>query len=107
MTFEVFEHVANTAVMAIEKALDTKFNWTNSNGIKFSLVVGYANKQEIALHMQSYDEIGIAKTLLNEKKVAINGIVDAVLDIHNYIEHNRNFDHWDIVELMKSEYDNN
>lgn len=107
MTFEVFGHVANTAVMAIEKGFETKLEFTNSNGIKFSLVIGYAKKQEIALHMQSYGEIGIAKTFFNDKEVTINGIVDAILDIHNYIEHNKNYDHWDIVELMKSGYDNN
>ena len=93
--------------MAIEKALDTKFNWTNSNGIKFSLVVGYANKQEIALYMQSYDEIGIAKSFYKEKKSTINGITEAVMDIYMYIDDNRNYDHWDIVELMRSEYDYN
>lgn len=107
MTFEVFEHVANTAVMAIEKGFETKLGFTNSNGIKFSLVIGYAKKQEIALHMKSYGEIGIAKTFFNDKAVTINGIVDAILDIHNYIENNKNYDHWDIVELIKSEYDNN
>jgi ATP-dependent protease ClpP protease subunit len=107
MQNKVFQEIVKTAIVSVEKSLETKLEFTNHNGIEFSIVIAYNNENTINLYIKSEGDIAIAKTFYDEKNPTIDGVADAVLSIYEYIEENKQIDHWDVVEMLKEAYDYN
>lgn len=108
MTSEVFNRYATAIIGLIESERDINFDRTNHNDIKFETTVGFSGGFSIHYSI-SYGCIELMKNfygVLDPEKVTLQGIIDAVKEMADYLEENKNMDQYELKTLIKEKYDN-
>ena len=107
MTSKTFKETAITIIGLIESEREVNFDSTNYNDIKFETTVGFSGGFSIHYSI-SYGCIELMKNfygVLDPEKVTLQGIIDAVKEMADYLEENKNMDQHELKTLIKEKYD--
>lgn len=109
MTSEVFNRYATAIIGLIESERDINFDRTNHNDTRFETIVGFSGGFSIHYSI-SYGGIELMKNfygVLDPEKVTLQGIIDAVKEMADYLEENKNMDQYDLQTIIQDRYENN
>lgn len=109
MIIETFKHYTTAIIGLIESERDINFDRTNINDVKFEACVGwfkgYSIHYSISFGGTTYMKNFYGVT--DPNKVTIQGIIDAVKDMAEFLEQNKYMDQYELKTLIKEKYDNN
>lgn len=109
MIIETFKHYTTAIIGLIESEREINFDRTNINDVKFEACVGwhkgYSIHYSISFGGTTYMKSFYGVT--DPNKVTIQGIIDAVKDMAEFLEQNKYMDQYELKTLIKERYENN
>lgn len=109
MIIETFKHYTTAIIGLVQSEREMEFDRTNHNDVKFETCVGWFKGYSIHYSI-SYRGTTYMKNfygVTDPKKVTIQGIIDAVKDMAEFLEQNKYMDQYELKTLMQERYDNN
>ena len=109
MISEIFNRYTTAIIGLIESEREINFDRTNCNDIKFETIVGFSGGFSIHYSI-SYGGIELMKNfygVTDPEKVTLQGIIDAVKEMADYLEENKYMDQYDLQTLIEDRYANN
>jgi hypothetical protein len=107
MITQVFKYYTTAIIGLIESEREINFDRTNVNDVKFETVIGY--KGGFSLHYSiSYGGIELMKNfygVTDPEKVTLQGIIDAVKDMADFLEENKYMDQFELQTLIQERYE--
>lgn len=109
MIINVFKFYTTAIIGLIESEREINFDRTNTNDVKFETVIGYGGG--FSLHYSiSFGDLEYMKNfygVTDPEKVTLQGIIDAVKDMAEFLEENKYIDQFELQTLISEKYDNN
>lgn len=109
MISEVFNRYATAIIGLIESEREINFDRINCNDVKFEAIVGWFKGYSIHYSI-SFGGIEYQKTfygVTDPEKVTLQGIIDAVKDMAEFLEQNKYMDQYELKTLIKERYADN
>lgn len=110
MTFETFLHTCIAATGMLEAERETLLDFTNINGVEFSVVTTNVKGTFGFGVIMSYGTDSHIEYFLktaNPKTVIVKNIIDAAIVMANWIEKGRDIDQYDLRELTNRHHEDN
>ena len=108
MIIETFKYYTTAIIGLIESEREINFDRTNSNDVKFETILSYSG--DFSLHyLISFGDIELMKNfygVTDPEKVTLQGIIDAVKDMADFLEENKYMDQFELQTLIQERYDN-
>jgi len=107
MIIETFKYYTTAIIGLIESEREINFDQTNFNGVRFEAVVGAYGRISI------YYSISFGNTefmkyfygVTDPEKVTLQGIIDAVKDMADFLEENKYMDQFELQTLIQERYE--
>jgi hypothetical protein len=108
MIIQTFKYYTTTIIGLIESEREINFDRTNHNDVKFETIVAYCDG--FSLHYSiSFGGIELMKNfygVTDPQKVTLQGIIDAVKDMAEFLEENKYLDQFELKTLIQEKYAN-
>jgi len=108
MTIETFKETAIAIIGLIESEREMQFDRTNHNDVKFDACVGWFKGFSIHYSI-SYGGTTYMKNfygVTDPNKVTIQGIIDAVKEMADFLEENKYIDQYNLGTIIEDRYAN-
>jgi len=108
MTIETFKETAIAIIGLVESEREMEFDRTNCNDVKFDVCVGWFKGYSIQYSI-SYGGTTYMKNfygVTDPNKVTIQGIIDAVKEMADFLEENKYIDQYNLGTLIEDRYAN-